>query len=342
MSIKNFIEGASAVGTVPTGGALTATLPNAYSANSHPLQAAALVRLSSGLTSLVQYVPMPQGSILLDIFLDPIQAPATAFNIQVGNESGGDADFGTLAVLNTGNVRVLATGPVVGAAYAGVRGNSVKLTFSALPSLAEAERSGAKRDKHEAGQRHADEQRHAEQREPEQREHLEHNDKKNKRKDAEQAAREEAEQKNDPQAYELARKAQAKTQQKETGAAPEPVPDYPTREEPGLIQKPNGAGVAPLAGVPEFSLLATAMNATTDTAVALTTGQPTVTIGSILQIGSEQMQVVSVSDFQHFVVLRGVNSTPKAGHAQNFPVYVNAVAGEGLFYGFLVIRYLMT
>jgi hypothetical protein len=323
MSITNIIEGGSAVGTVPRMGAIQSTLPGPYAANCHHLQALALVKLAAGnITSPVNYVPIPQGSVILDVFLDPIIAPGIAFTIGVGNETGGDTDFGTLSVILASTVRVAATGGTVGANYAGTRGNSVKLTFSALPTALAAKKEAKP--------------------EPEEKPEAKKANDKNEKKEHDKHEHEKREHTKHPEVEPVEKPPVEKV--------------YPPAEEPGLLKKgpPYGTytleaeesghaldGPAQFATI-ELALLMTAMNATTDTLVSISNAHPEITAGSILQIGTEQMQVQRVTDAMNFVVSRGAFATTKAAHIVNSPVMLNTAQGAGAFYGVLAIRYVMT
>jgi hypothetical protein len=156
--ITNIIEGATAVGSNPLTSILQATIPTAYQGNAGSVMQVALVPIKAAMP-LVNYLPLPKGSIIMDGHYDPFVALAAGLTISLGNEAtGGPVDFGTLT-LTTATTRVLLGGANLLLTDNGLTGNSVKLTLSAAPGTLAPEAKPAE-GKHEVKPEVKDEAKH--------------------------------------------------------------------------------------------------------------------------------------------------------------------------------------
>jgi hypothetical protein len=126
--LVNHILGSTAIGSNPPDGALVSTLANVTrdSPNCWPLEALATVAVKS-VAPLTFWVPIPKGSRIVDVFADPITVSTAAITVTVGNETGGDTDFGTLSIGSGSANRVQVSGITFAKMYTGVTGNSVKV-----------------------------------------------------------------------------------------------------------------------------------------------------------------------------------------------------------------------
>jgi hypothetical protein len=268
--IVNQVLGATALGTNPGQPAVTTTPPSGYAANSWPQENLLSVPLVTGMPQ-VTYIPVPHGSQVTAAWVDPVVAFAVGATLSLGNESGGDADFGT-ATIGTGTAALPLTGGNLGAVYAGTRGNSLKVSLSGPLSAEASTRKETAKDK--------------------------------------EAAKENGKHK------------KAEADHAEAVEAPPQV----------------SAQAAPVT----VGALNTAMNATTDSVVALQDGRPEVAVGVVLQIGTEQMIVVGVINASNFNVTRGANGSTKAAHTPGNVVLINAPAfAAGSSLAFLNVRFIV-
>jgi hypothetical protein len=286
--IVNQVLGATALGTNPGQPAVTTTPPGGYAANSWPQENLLSVPLVTGMPQ-VTYIPVPHGSQVTAAWVDPVIAFAVGATLSLGNESGGDADFGT-ATIGTGTAALPLTGGNLAAVYAGTRGNSLKVSLSGPLSMEASTRKETAKDKEAAKEKE--------------------NGKHKKEPDAKEVH---------PHAH--------------PHAHPDAQPEASVETPPQV-----SAQAAPVT----VGALNTAMNATTDSVVALQDGRPEVSPGVVLQIGTEQMTVVSVINASNFNVTRGTNGTTKAAHTPGNAVLINAppfAAGASL--AFLNVRFIV-
>jgi hypothetical protein len=308
--IVNRMLGATTIGTQAAEGALITSVPAPYAGNCSALQCCAVVEIDTN-TPLTSWLPVPKGSIVQNAWLDPVIGATNGFTISLGNETGGNTDYGTIVVpAASGTARIQATGANVAQAYSGTTGNSLRIGLSAAPSLAAASAE-------------------------EEGEELKKKDKPKPHHNAEEKSKEKPKE-----------KEPLPESKPDTGDESPGVPLHggvPSAYQTEQAVKPNGAlkaAPAPLVTA-TVSVLNQPLNNTTDTLVVINNAHPEVGPGTVLQCQSEQMIVTSVVNANNFYVTRAANGTTIAAHTAGLVVVINAPVPMITFLGYLNIQYVM-